>query len=415
MGEREARSGLSGGGAPLPRAEDVFGNAPAYRRETLVTTSSVPDADESQNLRDLLNLCKQSNRPPVILLFGFSYSGKTALALRLQDIFQSRGYGISPAVSPKATAERTSKIQPYWFSHPRRPNDGFVLVDLPGERFSRAKEANFSDTVAKETLQLMAAADAYLLLLEADKTLYLDELRSRGVIGDLETRDYQEVVATMVQFAKMDWQLSRKLGQHGDIEKAAQAIADMKPEERFHELSRGARASRKPVLLGLSIADRLHDSMIELETEVMKKRLSVRGETREPTDEEAATIRQIVANFDRDPLLLINMRQQKLMAQVASSFRYFRADFLTSFAGLPANYTGAVSMTHYPPRGIERNFDWLRDSALRTRGGRLRTFARKSRILSPVTKALDWMPSLRETTWALSARESWDEALRHAR
>lgn len=412
MGDTGQRSGLSGGGN-IPRAEDVFGTAPAYRRDTTPTT--VVDTDEAQNLRDLFNLCKQSNRPPIILLFGFSYSGKTALAQRLQDIFESRGYGVSPKVGPKAHAERTNKIQPYRFSHPRRPNDGFVLVDLPGERFSRAKEANFSDAVAKETLELMAAADAYLLLLEADKTLYLDELRGQGAIGDLETRDYQEVVSTMVQFAKLDWQLANRLGRHGDISAAAEAIAKMTPDERFREFSRGARASRKPVLLGLSIADRLHENMLELEADVLKKRLAVRGEEREITEDERASIRQIVSNFDRDPLLLINMRQQKLVAQLMSSFRYFRADFLTSFAGLPANYTGVVSMTHYPPRGVERNFDWLREAARRTRGGRVRTFARRNRFLSPATQALDWLPSLRETVWALWARASWDEALRHAR
>ena len=398
----------------MPRAEDVFGSAPAYRRDTVLATATM-DSDESQNLRDLLNLCKQSNRPPIILLFGFSYSGKTALALRLQDLFHARGYGVQPAVSPKAPAERTSKIQPYFFSHPRRPNDAFVLVDLPGERFSRAKEANFSDAVAKETLELMAAADAYLLLLEADKTLYLDELRTTGAIGDFEAKDYQEVVATMVQFAKLDWQLARKLGRHGDIEGAAKAIAEMKPDERFRELSRGARASRKPVLLGLSIADRMHDNMVALETGVIKKRLEARGETRDLTDDEKKQVRQIASNFDRDPLLLINMRQQKLMAQVASSFRYFRADFLTSFAGLPANYTGNVNMTLYPPRGIERNFDWLREAARRARGGRLKTFARKNRLFHPMVQALDWLPSLRETTLALDARAAWDEALRHAR
>ena len=413
MGERGEKTGLAGGGA-VPRAEDVFGNAPSYRRETVLATTPV-DGDESQNLRDLLNLCKQSNRPPIILLFGFSYSGKTALALRLQDIFHTRGYGVQPAVSPKAPAERTSKIQPYFFSHPRRSNDAFVLVDLPGERFSRAKEANFSDAVAKETLELMAAADAYLLLLEADKTLYLEELRSTGAIGDFEAKDYQEVVATMVQFAKLDWQLARKLGRHGDIEGAATAIADMKPDERFRELSRGARASRKPVLLGLSIADRLHDNMVALESGVMRKQLEARGEARDLDEGERARVRQIVSNFDRDPLLLINMRQQKLMAQVASSFRYFRADFLTSFAGLPANYTGAVNMTFYPPRGIERNFDWLREAARRARGGRLKTFARKSRFFHPLAQGLDWLPSLRETGLALTARAAWDEALRHAR
>ena len=413
MGDLGERTGLSGTGN-LPRAEDVFGNAPSYRRDTVLATTQM-EGDESQNLRDLLNLCKQSNRPPIILLFGFSYSGKTALALRLQDIFQNRGYGVSPAVGAKAHAERTSKIQPYFFSHPRRPNDAFVLVDLPGERFSRAKEANFSDAVAKETLELMAAADAYLLLLEADKTLYLDELRSQGAIGDFEAKDYQEVVATMVQFAKLDWQLARKLGRHGDIEGAAKAIAEMKPEERFHELSRGARASRKPVLLGLSIADRLHDNMIALETGVLKRKLEARGETRPVSDDERATIRQIVSNFDRDPLLLLNLRQKKLVAQVMSSFRYFRADFLTSFAGLPANFTGAASMTLYPPRGVERNFDWLREAAMKTRGGRLMTFARKNKFFHPVTEALDWLPSLRETSWALAARAAWDEALRHAR
>lgn len=413
MGERGEKTGLAGG-TTLPRAEDVFGNAPAYRRDTVLTTATM-DNDESQNLRDLLNLCKQSNRPPIILLFGFSYSGKTALALRLQDIFHSRGYGVQPTVSPKAPAERTSKIQPYFFSHPRRQNDAFVLVDLPGERFSRAKEANFSDAVAKETLQLMAAADAYLLLLEADKTLYLDELRSTGVIGDFEAKDYQEVVATMVQFAKLDWQLARKLGRHGDIEGAAKAIAEMKPDERFNELSRGARASRKPVLLGLSIADRMHDNMVALETGVIRKRLEARGETRELTDDERKQVRQIASNFDRDPLLLINMRQQKLMAQIASSFRYFRADFLTSFAGLPPNYTGAVNMGLYPPRGIERNFDWLRTAAQRARGGRFKTFARKNRVFHPIVQALDWLPSLRETALALGARAAWDEALRHAR
>jgi hypothetical protein len=404
---------LSGGGA-VPRAEDVFGSAPSYRRDTVLATTAM-DSDESQNLRNLLDLCKQSNRPPIILLFGFSYSGKTALAQRLQDIFHARGYGVQPTVGPKAHAERTSKIQPYFFSHPRRPNDGFVLVDLPGERFSRAKEANFSDAVAKETLELMAAADAYLLLLEADKTLYLDELRSTGAVGDLESKDYQEVVATMVQFAKLDWQLARKLGRHGDIEGAAKAIAEMKPDERFRELSRGARASRKPVLLGLSIADRMHDNMIALESGVMKKALEARGDPRDLDDGEKARVRQIVSNFDRDPLLLINMRQPKLMAQVASSFRYFRADFLTSFAGLPANFTGTVNMTHYPPRGIERNFDWLREAARRARGGRLKTFARKNRVFHPVVQALDWLPSLRETSLALGARAAWDEALRHAR
>lgn len=412
MSERGERTGLAAG-AEMPRAEDVFGSAPSYRRDTVAAER--PDGDEQQNLRDLLNLCKQSNRPPIILLFGFSYSGKTALAQRLQDIFQNRGYGVMPAVGPKAHAERTSKIQPYWFSHPRRPNDAFILVDLPGERFSRAKEANFSDAVAKETLELMAAADAYLLLLEADKTLYLDELRGQGAIGDLEIKDYQEVVATMVQFAKLDWQLARKVGRHGDIAGAAQAIVDMKPDERFRELSRGARASRKPVLLGLSIADRLHENMVGLETEVLKKRLQARGETRDISDAEHTTIRQIVANFDRDPLLLINLRQQKLMAQVMSSFRYFRADFLTSFAGLPANFTGAASMTLYPPRGVEQNFDWLRDAAKRNRGGFLRTFARRSRFLAPLTQALDWLPSLRETVWALRTRAAWDEALRNAR
>ncbi len=412
MSDTGQRTGLSGGGT-IPRAEDVFGSAPSYRRDTVPNPTM--DSDESQNLRDLLNLCKQSNRPPVILLFGFSYSGKTALAQRLQDIFQSRGYGVSPAVGAKAQAERTSKIQPYWFSHPRRPNDGFILVDLPGERFSRAKEANFSDAVAKETLSLMAAADAYLLLLEADKTLYLDELRGQGAVSELETKDYHEVVATMVQFAKLDWQLSRKLGRHGDIEAAAKAIAEMKPDERFRELSRGARASRKPVLLGLSIADRLHGTMAGLEEAVVKKRLEARGETRDLTDAERNTIRQIVANFDRDPLLLINMRQQKLVAQVMSSFRYFRADFLTSFAGLPANFTGAASMTLYPPRGVEQNFDWLRAAAQRTRGGRLRTFARRNRILAPAVEALDALPSLRETVWALWTRAAWDEALRDAR
>jgi hypothetical protein len=413
MSDAGQRTGLQGGGT-IPRAEDVFGNAPSYRRDTIATPNPM-DSDESQNLRDLLQLSRQANRPPIILLFGFSYSGKTALAQRLQDIFQNRGYGVSPAVGPKAHAERTNKIQPYWFSHPRRPKDAFILVDLPGERFSRAKEANFSDAVAKETLSLMAAADAYLLLLEADKTLYLDELRGQGVIGDLETKDYQEVVSTMVQFAKLDWQLSRKLGRHGDIEGAAKAIAEMKPDERFRELSRGARASRKPVLLGLSIADRLHENMAELETEVIKRRLAARGETRDVTDAERATVRQIVANFDRDPLLLINLRQQKLVAQVMSSFRYFRADFLTSFAGLPANFTGAASMTLYPPRGVEQNFDWLREAALRTRGGTLRTFARRSRLLSPLVDALDRLPSLRETVWALWTRASWDEALRNAR
>ncbi|MEJ1967468.1 MAG: hypothetical protein WDN03_02340 [Rhizomicrobium sp.] len=413
MGERGERTGLQGVGA-VPRAEDVFGNAPAYRRDTVLATAPM-DSDEQQNLRDLLNLCKQSGRPPIILLFGFSYSGKTALALRLQDIFQNRGYGVSPAVGPKAPAERTNKIQPYFFSHPRRPSDAFVLVDLPGERFSRAKEANFSDAVAKETLALMAAADAYLLLLEADKTLYLEELRGQGSISDFEAKDYQEVVATMVQFAKLDWQLARKLGRHGDIEAAAKAIAEMKPEERFRELSRGARASRKPVLLGLSIADRLHDNMIALETGVLRKRLEARGETRPVSDAERATIGQVVSNFDRDPLLLLNLRQKKLVAQVMSSFRYFRADFLTSFAGLPANFTGAVNLAHYPPRGVERNFDWLRDAAVRSRGGRLRTFARKSRLLHPLVQALDWLPSLAETSWALDARAAWDEALRHAR
>jgi len=413
VGERGEKTGLAGG-ATMPRAEDVFGNAPAYRRDTVLATTTM-DSDESQNLRDLLNLCKQSNRPPIILLFGFSYSGKTALALRLQDIFHSRGYGVQPAVSPKGPAERTSKIQPYFFSHPRRPNDAFVLVDLPGERFSRAKEANFSDAVAKETLELMAAADAYLLLLEADKTLYLDELRATGAIGDFEAKDYQEVVATMVQFAKLDWQLARKLGRHGDIEGAAKAIVDMKPDERFRELTRGARASRKPVMLGLSIADRMHDNMVALETGVIKKRLESRGDTRDLTDDERKQVRQIASNFDRDPLLLINMRQQKLMAQVASSFRYFRADFLTSFAGLPPNYTGEVNLNLYPPRGIERNFDWLRSAAQRARGGRFKTFARKNWMFHPVVQALDWLPSLRETSLALGARAAWDEALRHAR
>ena len=413
MSDRGEKVGLAGAGA-IPRAEDVFGSAPSYRRDTVLATERM-DSDESQNLRDLLNLCKKSNRPPIILLFGFSYSGKTALALRLQDIFERRGYGISPAVGPKAHAERTNKIQPYWFSHPRRPNDAFVLVDLPGERFSRAKAANFSDAVAKETLELMAAADAYLLLLEADKTLYLDELRGQGAISDFEAKDYQEVVATMVQFAKLDWQLSRKLGRHGDIEGAARAISEMKPDERFRELSRGARPSRKPVLLGLSIADRLHDGMTALETGVLKKRLEARGETRAISDAERATIRQIVSNFDRDPLLLLNLRQQKLVAQIVSSFRYFRADFLTSFAGLPANFGGAVNMTLYPPRGVERNFDWLREAAQRNRGGRLRTFARRNRLLHPLVQMLDQLPSLHETSWGLGVRASWDEALRNAR
>ena len=412
MSDAGQRTGLAGGAA-IPRAEDVFGGAPSYRRDTVATER--PDGDEQQNLRDLLQLCKQSNRPPIVLLFGFSYSGKTALALRLQDIFHSRGYGVSPAVSPKAHAERTNKIQPYWFSHPRRPKDGFILVDLPGERFSRAKEANFSDVVAKETLSLMAAADAYLLLLEADKTLYLDELRGQGAIGDLETKDYQEVVATMVQFAKLDWQLARKLGRHGDIEAAAKAIADMAPEERFLERSRGARPSRKPVLLGLSIADRLHENMVGLETLAARKRLEARGEARDLSDDERNRVKRVVANFDRDPLLLINLRQQKLVAQVASSFRYFRADFLTSFAGLPANFSGAISMSLYPPRGIERNFDWLRQAARRNRGGRLKTFARSQRLFAPMAEALDWLPSLRETQWALSARAAWDEELRNAR
>ena len=412
MSDAGQRTGLAGGGA-MPRPEDVFGGAPSYRRDTVATER--PDGDEQQNLRDLLQLCKQSNRPPIILLFGFSYSGKTALALRLQDIFQSRGYGITPAVGPKAHAERTNKIQPYWFSHPRRPKDGFILVDLPGERFSRAKEANFSDAVAKETLSLMAAADAYLLLLEADKTLYLDELRGQGAIGDLETKDYQEVVATMVQFAKLDWQLARKLGRHGDIEAAAKAIADMAPEERFLERSRGARPSRKPVLLGLSIADRLHENMAGLETLATRKRLEARGETRDLNDDERNRVKRVVANFDRDPLLLINLRQQKLVAQVASSFRYFRADFLTSFAGLPANFSGAISMPLYPPRGIERNFDWLRLAARRNRGGRLRTLARRINLLSFLTRALDSLPSLNETQWALKARAAWDEELRNAR
>ncbi len=412
MSDGGQRTGLAGAGS-VPRPEDVFGNAPAYRRDTVAAERV--DGDEQQNLQDLLKICRQSNRPPIILLFGFSYSGKTALAQRLQDIFQSRGYGVTPAVGPKAQAERTSKIQPYWFSHPRRPNDAFILVDLPGERFSRAKEANFSDAVAKETLSLMAAADAYVLLLEADKTLYLDELRAQGAIGDLETKDYQEVVATMVQFAKLDWQLARKLGLHGDIEAAAKAIAEMPAEERFQERSRGARASRKPVLLALSIADRLQENMVGLETEVVKKRLEARGERRELSEDELARVRQVVANFDRDPLLLIQMRQQKLVAQVMSSFRYFRADFLTSFAGLPPNFTGAASMTLYPPRGVERNFDWLREAALATRGGRLRTFARKNRFVLPLVEALDRLPSLRETQWALKARAAWDEELRHAR
>ncbi|MEI9886286.1 MAG: hypothetical protein WDN08_07235 [Rhizomicrobium sp.] len=412
MSDAGQRRGLAGG-VDVPRPEDVFGSAPSYRRDTVATERV--DGDEQQNLRDLLQLCKQSNRPPIILLFGFSYSGKTALAQRLQDIFQSRGYGVTPAVGPKAQAERTNKIQPYWFSHPRRPKDAFILVDLPGERFSRAKEANFSDAVAKETLALMAAADAYLLLLEADKTLYLDELRGQGAIGDLETKDYQEVVATMVQFAKLDWLLARKLGRHGDIEAAAKAIAEMPPEERFLERSRGARAIRKPVLLGLSIADRLHETMASLETQVLKKRLEARGETRELSEDERGRVRQIVANFDRDPLLLAQMRQPKLLAQVMSSFRYFRADFLTSFAGLPPNFTGAASMTLYPPRGVERNFDWLRDAARRTRGGRLRTFARKNRFVLPLVEGLDWLPSLRETLWALRARAAWDEELPDAR
>lgn len=412
MSDAGQRTGLAGGGA-IPRPEDVFGGAPSYRRDTVATER--PDGDEQQNLRDLLQLCKQSNRPPIILLFGFSYSGKTALALRLQDIFQSRGYGITPAVGPKAHAERTNKIQPYWFSHPRRPKDGFILVDLPGERFSRAKEANFSDAVAKETLSLMAAADAYLLLLEADKTLYLDELRGQGAIGDLETKDYQEVVATMVQFAKLDWQLARKLGRHGDIEAAAKAIADLAPEERFLERSRGARPSRKPVLLGLSIADRLHENMAGLETLAVRKRLEARGDARDLNDDERNRVKRVVANFDRDPLLLINLRQQKLVAQVASSFRYFRADFLTSFAGLPANFSGAISMPLYPPRGIERNFDWLRLAARRNRGGRLRTLARRIHLLSFLTRMLDSLPSLHETQWALKARAAWDEELRNAR
>ena len=155
--------------------------------------------------------------------------------------------------------------------------------------------------------------------------------------------------------------------------------------------------------------------MTTLETGVLKKRLETRGETRPIGDDERATIRQIVSNFDRDPLLLLNLRQQKLVAQIVSSFRYFRADFLTSFSGLPANFTGAMNMTLNPPRGVERNFDWLREAALRNRGGRLRTFARRNRFLHPLVQALDKLPSLRETSWALDARAAWDEALRHAR
>jgi hypothetical protein len=148
---------------------------------------------------------------------------------------------------------------------------------------------------------------------------------------------------------------------------------------------------------------------------VTKKALEARGDARDLDEGERARVRQIVSNFDRDPLLLINMRQQKLMAQVASSFRYFRADFLTSFSGLPANFTGAANMTFYPPRGVERNFDWLREAARRARGGTLKTFARKNRIFHPMAQALDWLPSLRETSLALGARGAWDEALRHAR
>ncbi len=70
MSDRGEKMGLAGAGT-IPRAEDVFGSAPSYRRDTVLATERM-DSDESQNLRDLLNLCKRSNRPPIILLFGFA-------------------------------------------------------------------------------------------------------------------------------------------------------------------------------------------------------------------------------------------------------------------------------------------------------------------------------------------------------
>ena len=387
---------FSGGSGAAGTAAEIFGQ------------DAVTAGGSEKDFEECIQQPRHVQRPPIIVLFGFSFCGKTALTIRLQRQYINKGhYNIDPTIDRLGPKERTTNIQPYWFTSTRGNRSSFILVDLPGEKFQSGLDKKFNDESSITTLRLMAAADAYIFLLEADKLLFPNRPEgSTYALSNDEREQHAKASEAIIAFTTLDWHLQREVRKSNDVAAAVQKIISM-PEKERKEIRRKAVASSKPVLLALSKADVLYSMWPELER-------AERAQGRDPTPDDEDLIQRHREAFDVAPLYSLKRYNNTLFNQINNCFRNYRVDFTTSFAGMRQDFKGRVDdavARQYPPFGIEANFDWLCREARRRN-----SFMR--RLVSRVPGAIDFwddLPSARDTRYAVAARRLWDEDFRHAR
>lgn len=386
-------------GGKEPDKADPFASAPNY---VLVGSGSTANdgpseresALEQTNLAKIREICQGKNRPPIIVLFGFSGSGKTTFAYRLQLLGPRDHYAFDPPVSKNRTVPSTDIVQHYWMSS-TKGGQRALLIDLPGERFRRARSLNFKGELATDILTLIGAADAFVLFLEADKTLYsrawvaLNKLRSPAEAARFEevADNHRGFIEDIMEFANLDGRLQMEIFRAGSVQAGVRA----------HQASTGSnngevRPTRKPTFLALSIADRLRTSLPNFEFK----------------EEEAAALR---AGFDSDPLLLVRHFQNDLYHRLMACFRTFRIDFVTAFENLQVKPGDQIEDEEHAHFGVRENFRWLREAARRERG-RFRLRGASSLGLGFLTTLLDNAPSAFDASKAIAARTAWNADLR---
>lgn len=302
----------------------------------------------------------QVRNPRVIVFFGHSSSGKSWLITRVKQQNGALGYfAVDPPLDREGRVLGTSFAPRAHLMH-CAPKDGLVLVDIEGERFTDAMDNGFRGEY-RVFVEALAYAHGFAFLVPASEALYpnlCEKYATNGLRAHVANDRMQSVLNNIGRVNAFLGYLQEQKKKGLKPADAVDAFLAMDDAARTRLLNAGARRggrTDRPAIVLLSKADSLQQLMLDAASDDYD---------------------MYAPHFDHDPMGDIALSEgpvRMLLKAFRSSFRRFRVDFVTSFAGHVEFPDGATSRditwdTSKPHCGVVEAIEWLRDEIKSTQG-----------------------------------------------